>query len=72
MQLNIGQYNTLMKLNLMIREHKDLLNSDEIELLENSNRVLADVYDKHLVMNKKTADYIAKKRLVDKNYARSR
>lgn len=72
MQLNVEQYNTLMKLNSMIREHKDLLNSDEIELLENADRVLAEVFAKHQKMNKKTAEYIAKKRITNKNYARSK
>ena len=72
MQLSVKQYETLVKLNNIVFEHKDVLNDDELELIENANEVLAEVYDKHLSMNKRTAQYIAKKRVTDKNYARSK
>ena len=72
MQLSVKQYETLVKLNNIVFEHKDVLNNDELELIENANEVLAEVYDKHLSMNKRTAQYIAKKRITDKNYARSK
>lgn len=72
MQLSVKQYETLVKLNNIVFEHKDVLNDDELKLIENANEVLAEVYDKHLSMNKRTAQYIAKKRITDKNYARSK
>ena len=72
MQLSVKQYETLVKLNNIAFEHKDILNDDELELIENANEVLTEVYDKHLSMNKRTAQYIAKKRVTDKNYARSK
>ena len=72
MRLSVKQYETLVKLNNIAFEHKDVLNDDELELIENANEVLAEVYDKHLSMNKRTAQYIAKKRMTDKNYARSK
>ena len=72
MQLSVKQYETLVKLNKIAFEHKDVLNDDELKLIENANEVLAEVYDKHLSMNKRTAQYIAKKRITDKNYARSK
>lgn len=70
MQLSKKEYEILVNLKSMIENHKDLLNPNEQELLENADIVLADVFEKHKAVNKKTADYIAKKRLVDKNYAR--
>ena len=72
MQLSVKQYETLVKLNNIVFEHKDILNDDELKLIENANEVLAEVYDKHLSMNKRTAQYIAKKRITNKNYARSK
>ena len=72
MQLSVKQYETLVKLNNIVFEHKDVLNDDELELIENVNEVLAEIHDKHLTMNKRTAQYIAKKRITDKNYARSK
>ena len=72
MRLSVKQYETLVKLNNIVFEHKDILNDDELKLIENANEVLAEVYDKHLSMNKRTAQYIAKKRITNKNYARSK
>ena len=72
MQLSIKQYETLVKLNNIAFEHKDVLNDDELKLIENANEVLTEIHDKHLTMNKRTAQYIAKKRITDKNYARSK
>ena len=70
MHLTVKQYDILVKLNSIIYEHKEVLNEEEVEIMENANEVLADVYDKHLASNKRTADYIANKRLTDKNYCR--
>ena len=72
MQLSVKQYETLVKLNNIVFEHKDVLNDNELKLIENANEVLAEIHDKHLTMNKRTAQYIAKKRITDKNYARSK
>ena len=72
MQLSVKQYETLVKLNNIVFEHKDVLNDDELKLIENANEVLTEIHDKHLTMNKRTAQYIAKKRITDKNYARSK
>lgn len=72
MHLTVKQYDILVKLCSMVYEHKEVLSFDEGELLENANEVLADVYDKHLVLNKKTAQYIAERRIEDKMYARSK
>ena len=71
MQLSVKQYETLVKLNNIAFEHKDVLNDDELKLIENANEVLIEIHDKHLIMNKRTAQYIAKKRVTNKNYARS-
>lgn len=70
MQLNVEQYEVLVNLKSVVENHRDLLSSHELELLENADRVLAEVFAKHQKMNKKTAEYIAKKRITNKNYAR--
>lgn len=72
MQLSKKEYEILVNLKSMIENHKDLLNPNEQELLENADRVLAEVFVKHQKINRKTAEYIAQRRLVDKNYARSK
>lgn len=70
MQLSKKEYEVLMELRNITFTHKDNFTSSEIEVLNRADSVLADVFEKHKAVNKKTADYIAKKRLVDKNYAR--
>ena len=72
MQLSVKQYDTLVKLINLTYEHKDVFSDEEIELLDCANESLVEIYDKHLLNNKRTADYIAKRRVENKNYARSK
>ncbi len=72
MQLSVKQYDTLIKLINLTYEHKDVFSDEEIKLLDCSNESLVKIYDKHLLNNKRTADYIAKRRVENKNYARSK
>ena len=72
MQLSVKQYDTLIKLINLTYKHKDVFTDEEVELIESANDVLAEIYDKHIISNKKTADYIAKRRVENKNYARSK
>ena len=71
MQLSVKQYDTLVKLDSLVFKYKNIF-TDEVELIESANDVLAEIYDKHIISNKKTADYIARKRVENKNYARSK
>ena len=73
MQLNVKQYETLVKINNIISDN--LYSGFDIkyhDTLHELDKILKDVYEKHLESNKKTANYIANKRLSDKNYARSK
>ena len=72
MQLSVKQYNTLVKLDSLVFKYKNIFTDEEVELIESANDVLAEIYDKHIISNKKTADYIARKRVENKNYARSK
>ena len=72
MQLSVKQYNTLVKLDSLVFKYKNIFTNEEVELIESANDVLAKIYDKHIINNRKTADYIARKRVENKNYARSK
>ena len=71
MQLNVEQYEILMELRNIAFTHKDDLTSYEINIVNKADNALAEIFVKHQKMNKKTAEYIAKKRTLDKNYART-
>lgn len=72
MQLSVKQYDTLVKLDSLVFKYKNIFTDEEIKLIESANDVLAEIHDKHIISNKKTADYIARKRVENKNYARSK
>lgn len=72
MQLSVKQYDTLVKLDSLVFKYKNIFTDEEVELIESANDVLAEIYDKHIINNRKTADYIARKRVENKNYARSK
>ena len=72
MQLSVKQYETLMELRNIAFTHKDNFTSSEIGIVNMADEVLKDVFVKHKESNKKTADYIARKRVENKNYARSK
>ena len=72
MQLSVKQYDTLVKAINFAFSQKERFYDEDIELLHKANDVLVEIYDKHLENNKKTAEYIAKRRIEDKNYARSK
>ena len=72
MQLSVKQYDTLVKLDSLVFKYKNTFTDEEVELIESANDVLAEIYDKHIINNRKTADYIARKRVENKNYARSK
>ena len=67
-----SQYDTLIKAIDFVFSQKERFHDEYIELLHKANDVLVEIYDKHLENNKKTAEYIAKRRIKDKNYARSK
>ena len=72
MQLSVKQYDTLVKLDSLVFKYKNIFTDEEIKLIESANDALAKIYDKHIINNRKTADYIARKRVENKNYARSK
>jgi len=72
MQLNKKQFEILMELRNIAFTHKDDFTSSEIGIVNMANQVLEEVFDKNVKSNKKVAEYIANKRLTNKNYARSK
>ena len=70
--MSVKQYDCLVKLINLTYEHKDIFSDEEIELIDCANESLVEIYDKHLLNNKRTANYIARKRVENKNYARSK
>lgn len=72
MQITVKQYETLVKFVNIVYNHNDVFNDEEIKFMELVDDVLIEINDKHVISNKKTAEYIAKRRIEDKNYARSK
>lgn len=72
MQITVKQYETLVKFVNIVYSHNDVFNDEEIKFMELVDDVLIEINDKHVISNKKTAEYIAKRRIEDKNYARSK
>lgn len=72
MQITVKQYETLVKFVNIVYHHNDVFNDEEIKFIELVDDTLIEINDKHVISNKKTAEYIAKRRIEDKNYARSK
>lgn len=72
MQITVKQYETLVKFVNIVYNHNDVFNDEEIKFMELVDDTLIEINDKHVISNKKTAEYIAKRRIEDKNYARSK
>lgn len=72
MQITVKQYEILMELRNIVFTHKDDFTDYENGIVNMADNTLKEIFVKHMESNKKTAEYIAKRRIEDKNYARSK